>query len=177
METVQSWQKSITTVVVKWMFHMWRKYVCGWCRRGRGQRRGGAGWALVGWKRDKTVIISLRYGITEIILELCSTLICGTNELSPRRADCNTEPKVGLHRCPSSSPSCTHLLSPFSTTFLIFSFTAHAIILKINLAQIKKKIKKNWASWVTQMTSLFLLEDKVFIRSLVGLLQEVSEFE
>lgn len=28
-----------------------------------------------------------------------------------------------------------------------------------------------------QMTSLFLLEDKVFIRSLVGLLQEVSEFE
>ena len=37
--------------------------------------------------------------------------------------------------------------------------------------------KKPWASWVTQMTSLFLLEDKVFIRGLVGLLQEVSEFE
>lgn len=152
--------------------------ICLWLMQaGEGSKERGAGWALVGWKRDKTVIISLRYGITEIILELCSTLICGTNELSPRRADCNTEPKVGLHCCPSSSPSRTHLLSPFSTTFLIFSFTAHAIILKINLAQIKKIIKKNRASWVTQMTSLFLLEDKVFIRSLVGLLQEVSEFE
>lgn len=29
---------------------------------------------------------------------------------------------------------------------------------------------KKGASWVKQMTSLFLLEDKVFIRSLVGLL-------
>lgn len=59
--------------------------------------------------------------------------------------------------------------------FLIFSFVALAIILKINLAQIKKI--NNLASWVTQMTSLFLLEDKVFIRGLVGLLQRVSEFE
>ena len=70
--------------------------------------------------------------------------------------------------------SRAHTFFPlFSAAFLIFSFIAHAIILKINLAQ----IRKNWASWVTQMTSLFLLEDKVFIRGLVGLLQEVSEFE
>lgn len=57
-------------------------------------------------------------------------------------------------------------------TFLIFSFAAHAIILEINLAQIKIVPLGSG-----KLLPCFYREDKVFIRRLVGLLQPVSEFE
>lgn len=146
---------------------LWPAY----CRRGGSKE----GVGLLSWKKDKTVIISLWRGMTAIILQLCSVQHAYLwNKWALPQESTLQHWAWGLVALLSFFLSFSHMFS-FPLLKHLFNILIHS-----TCNYFKNKFsadKKNWASWVTQMTSLFLLEDKVFIRSLVGLLQEVSEFE
>lgn len=128
----------------------------------------GLAWFLKG---DKTVIISLWYDSSNITVGQCAV------RLSVEQMSFSPGEQTATLSLRYFALLSFVLPETLSFPFLSYLFN---ILIHSTCNYFKNKCstdKKNVSSWVTQMTSLLLLEDKVFIRGLVGLLQEVSEFE
>lgn len=156
------------------MFHIWRSSTTAkGGSEGSNEREGGPSW-LKG-RQNSNYFIMEWHDSSNIKAVLCAVCLSVEQMSSPKGEQTATL---------SLRLGCIAVFLSFSDRVL-FSSLSHLFNILIhstcnyfkNKFSADKKNKKNWASWVTQMTSLFLLEDKVFITSLVGLLHEVSEFE